>query len=388
MKYIKIIALSLSLVFVSTLVFVGLASAQSFKAGETVGVAATETVNSMLFAAGNNVDIAGTVNGDVYCAGQTLTISGTVNGDVICAGQTIVISGPVNGSIRVAGQTITLSNTVSGSATIGAQTLVIDKNASIGRDLLGGSTNVTINGKVGRDIVAGARDLSINGTVGGNIKGATENLNIGSTGLVGGNVEYTSNNDPVIATGGKIVGTVTRTVPKKESKAVLLAPAVFSFGWFVYSLIAWIVLALVLVALSPRIFGEATELAKKKPGITTLIGVLGAILIPILVVMLFISIIGMPLAILTLLLWFTIMLLTTPFAGYMLGQLIMPKSKQPFGIMALGTGILVVTYFIPIIGFFTLLAAYLFGMGMILTRGKQLLERAKVVTLKPKTKKA
>ena len=118
-----------------------------------------------------------------------------------------------------------------------------------------------------------------------------------------------------------------------------------------------------------------------------MVGVLGAILTPILVVMLFISVIGIPLAILTLLVWFVVMLLTTPFAGYMLGHLIMPKSKQPFGIMALGTGILVVTYFIPIIGFFTLLAAYLFGMGMILTRGKQLLERSKVV-LKPKTKKA
>jgi len=33
MKYIKIIALCLSLVFVSALAFVGMASAQSFKAG-------------------------------------------------------------------------------------------------------------------------------------------------------------------------------------------------------------------------------------------------------------------------------------------------------------------------------------------------------------------
>jgi hypothetical protein len=387
MKYVKIIALSLCLVFVSALAFVGLASAQSFKAGNTVGVTSTETVNSMLFAAGNNIDIAGTVNGDVYCAGQTLTISGTINGDVFCAGQTVIISGKVNGSIRIAGQTVTLDSSVSGSATIGAQTLVIDKNATIGRDLLGGSTDVTINGTIGRDIVAGARGLNVNGNVTGNIKGYVTNLSIGSAGVVGGNIEYTSNNSPVVATGGKIVGKVSRTIPKKESNTNNISPLAFSIGGLVFGLIIWLVFAMVLVALFPRIFDEATQNAMKKPGMTTFVGILGAILTPILVIILVVTIIGFPLAILTLLAWITIMLLVTPFAGYMLGQIIMPKSRQSFGIIALGTSILVITYFIPIIGFITLLIAYLFGMGMILNRGKQLLCREHI-TSKKNTKKA
>ena len=387
MKYIKIIALSLCLVFISALSFVGLASAQSFKAGESVGVASTETVNSMVFAAGNNVDIAGTVNGDVYCAGQTLTISGTINGDVFCAGQTVIINGKVNGSIRIAGQTVTLNSAISGSATIGAQTLIIDKNATIGRDLLGGSTNVTISGTIGRDIVAGANDLNINGNVGGNINGYVNNLSVGSAGFVGGNINYTSNNNPTVATGGKIVGKVTRTIPKKESNTNYVSPLAFSIGALVFGLIAWLVFAVVLVAMFPRIFDEATQQAMKKPGITSLIGVLGAIIAPVLVVMLFITTFGIPLALLTLLVWFAIMLLVTPFAGYMLGQIIMPKSRQAFGIMALGTSILVVTYFIPVIGFITLLIAYLFGMGMILNRAKQLFYRQHIVSKKA-TKKA
>jgi cytoskeletal protein CcmA (bactofilin family) len=385
MKYIKILTISLGLVVLSTLAFVGIAGAQSFKTGDTISVASGETVNSMLFAAGNNVDIAGTVNGDVYCAGQTLTISGTINGDVICAGQTVIISGKINGDIRIAGQTVTLTSPVSGSATVGAQTLVIDRSATISRDLLGGSVETTVNGTVGRDIVAGATNLSVNGKVIGNIKGETENLNIGSAGFVGGNIEYTSLNDPVVASGGKIAGTVTRIAPEKESKANIVAPIAFTFGLFVYSLIAWLAVGLVLVALFPRIFGEATERAVKKPGMTILVGVLGAILAPILVISLLMTIIGIPLAILTLLVWFGIMLLVTPFAGYMLGHVIMPKSKQPVGVMALGTGVLVVTYFIPIIGFFTLLAAYLFGMGMILSRAKWLTHRK--VAVKASAKK-
>jgi cytoskeletal protein CcmA (bactofilin family) len=387
MKYIKLITFSLCLVFISSLVFVGAAGAQSFEAGNAISVASNETVNSMLFTAGNSVDIAGTVNGDVYCAAQTLTISGTINGDVICAGQTVIITGKINGNVRLIGQTVTINSPVSGSATIGAQTLIIDKDATIGRDLLGGSREVTINGMVNRDVVTAATDLTINGKVGGNIKGTTKNLNIGSIGLVGGNVEYTSNNDPVITTGGKIVGKVTRTTPKNQSNTNYVSPIAFSIGGLVFGLIAWLVFAMVLVAMFPRTFDEITQNAMKKPGITVLIGILGAIAVPILIFILLITIVGIPLALLTLLAWFTTMLLVTPFAGYMLGQIIMPKSRQPYGIMALGTAILVITYFIPIIGFITLLIAYLFGMGMILKRGKQLLYRERI-TLKKSTKKA
>jgi hypothetical protein len=377
MKYIKIIILSLCLVFVSAFVFVGMASAQSFKAGDTVGVSANETVNSMLFMAGNNVDIAGTVNGDVYCASQTLTISGTINGDVICAGGTAVISGHINGNIRVVGQTVTISNIVSGSATIGAETLIIDKNGSIGRDLLGGSTEVTINGTIGRDIVTSASNLNINGNIVGNIKGSTENLSIGSSGVVGGNIEYTSNNSPAIATGGKIVGKVTRTIPEKESNTNNVSPLAFSVAGLVFGLITWLVFAMVLVAMFPRIFDEATQNAMKKPGITTLVGVLGAIITPVLVIVLLVTIVGIPLALLILLAYLAIILLVTPFTGYMLGQIIMPKSRQSFGVMALGTSILVITYFIPIVNILTLLITYVFGTGMILNRSKQLLERPK-----------
>jgi len=376
MKSIKTIALSLSLVILSAMAFVGVAGAQTFKAGDTITVPANETVNSMLFAGGNNIDIAGTVNGDVYCAGQTITISGTVNGDVFCAGQTIVVSGKIDGDARLGGQSITLSNTITGSATIGAQTLIVDKNATISRDLLGGGQNVTINGVIGRDFVAGSQNLLVNGEISRNFKGSVTTLTVGTAGIIGGNVDLISNNDPIVNDGGKIVGTVKRTVPKKQSNEAAFSPFAFAIGWFIYSLITILIVALVLVGLFPRVLSEATEKAMKKPGITALIGVLSAILAPIIIAILFASIIGIPLAILMSLMFFVVIIISAPFAGYMLGRIILPKSKQPYWIMALGTGILVITYFIPFIGFITMLAGYLFGTGMVVHQGNVLLIRS------------
>jgi hypothetical protein len=377
MKYIKIITLSLSLVLLSGLALAGIAGAQSFKTGDNVTVAANETIDSMLFAGGSNVDIAGTVNGDVYCAGQTISISGTINGDIFCAGQTINITGKVTGDIRVGGQTVNIGGNIEGSATIGTQNLIIDHSAKIGRDLLGGSQNTTINGAIGRDSVIGSQNIVINGAIGRNVKGGVETITIGSSGRVGGNVDYYGTTDPVINAGGKIVGTTTRTNPP-ERKTAAYTPFALTITVFVYVLIAMIALSLTMVGLFPKIFEEASTSAAKKPGLTALVGVVSMIIAPVIVIMLFVTAIGAPLAILITMLGIAVAILSGPFTGYLLGRLITKTNKQYGWTMLYGITILVITFFIPIIGFAAMMASMIFGSGMILMQGKKLIVRPSV----------
>ncbi len=375
MKRIKIIVLSLSLVLLSTLVFVGAANASSFKTGDSITVAAGETVDSMLFTAGNNINIAGTVNGDVYCAGQTINISGVVKGDVNCAGQTITVSGTIEGSLKLAGQSINISGLVGGSATIAGQSLTIDKSGVIARDLLGGSQNLTINGNIKRDVLAGSNILTVNGIVGRNVQGGAKDVTVESAGQIGGNLDYTSDNDPTIASGSIITGTITRTAPTKDS-SFSVSPQIAFFSSFIYILIAGIIVSLALASLFPRILNEATTGTIKKPGITFLAGTIGVFLVPIAIVILLMTIIGAPLALLTMTIWAVVLILSTPFAGYVLGRIILKKSKQPIVIMLLGVSILIVTYFIPIVGFITSVAALMFGTGSILVQSKKLFARS------------
>lgn len=91
------------------LAWAGVAQAQACSSN-TQAVAATETVDGTLFAAGRTVDIAGTVNGDVFCAGREYAVSGTVNGDVICAAQARRVSGTVEGDVRAAGRAVTIGD--------------------------------------------------------------------------------------------------------------------------------------------------------------------------------------------------------------------------------------------------------------------------------------
>lgn len=378
MRYIKLLTLALGVVLLSGLAFVGVANAQAFKTGDSINIPAYETIDSMLFVGGNNINIAGVVNGDVYCGGQTITISGTVKGDVFCGGQTINISGTVDGSLRLGAQSVTLSGTVGNSATIGAQDLIIEKSAYITRDLLGGSQNVTINGTVGRDMVSGARSLTINGKIGRDINGGFRTLTVGSIGFVGGKVNYTGTTDPTVQSGGKIVGKVTRTAPREQA-TMRFSPIMFSLGWFVYAFLSMLILALLIAGLFPRTLEEAALKAMKAPGKTALIGFLATILTPIVIVVLMMTAVGIPIAILAILTWVIIAILCTPFVGYMLGITLFRSLKQkPIWVMLIGASVLTVTYFIPIIGCVMLLATYIFGSGMILSQGQHLLLRPAV----------
>jgi hypothetical protein len=362
-------------VILSALTFVGVTNAQSFKTGNTITVAANEVVDGMLFAGGNAVDIAGTVNGDVYCAGQSISISGVIQGDVFCAGQTITISGQVDGSVRLAGQNVTLSGTIGNSATIASQNLSIESKSTINRDLLGASQNITINGTIQRDILIGSENLAINGDIKRNVGGEIKTITVGSTGNVGGNVEYTGTSDPIINDGGKIVGTVKRTEPTKEEQAAGETSASSIISSFAFSLLTMLAIGFILVALFRHILDDASSSTIQKPGKAALVGFLTSISLPILIIILFISMIGVPIAIITILIWIAILMICGPFVGYMLGQVILKNTKynQPAWAILLGILVLNVLYIIPILGFITLLAVGVFGTGMILIQGKRIL---------------
>ena len=375
MKYIRLITISLGIIILSTLGLASVAGAQSFKTGDTVTVAARETIDSMLFAGGNNINIAGIVNGDVYCAGQDISISGTVNGDVFCGGGTITVSGTIEGDARLAGQNVTITGTITGSATIGAQDFTLDNNGVIGRDLLGGTQNTTINGTVQRDIVAGADNMTIGGKVGRNIKSDINSLIIGSTGRITGDVEYTSSQDITINNGGQILGATTKFARADNTNNT--SPLLAAFGGFVFNLLTMTVIGVVITLLFPRILSDAADKTTKNPGKAILIGLASLALTPVLIIGLLITIVGAPLAIMIGLTWVVIMILSVPFAGYLIGKKILKKFKHPVYATLIGILIIAIGYAIPFIGFIVGIAVYTLGSGMLLVQSQQLVGRVK-----------
>lgn len=366
MKRVKLITAGLMLIGVMVLGITGIASAQAVKSGDSVTVSNSETIDSMLFAAGNSISINGEINGDVYCAGQNVTINGTVRGDVFCAGQNVRIAGTVEGSVRVAGQNVTLDGSVAGSATVAAQSLTTESNSRVERDLLGGTQTATLNGVLGRDLALGANSLQLNNQVGRNIKGSISNLSLSNTARVGGSIDFTSDNNPHIPEGAQVAGGVNRKdVPDKKQQP-RYAPFAFTFMTILYIFVALLLVIMALALLIPQVLHDASTRFLRQPGKVIGIGFLAGLIVPVLIVLLLVSLVGIPLALLIFLLWCVIAFLSGPYAGYTLGRLLLRDSKSPLLIALAGGSVLLLLYFVPLIGFIAMIAAHIIGTGIVI----------------------
>jgi len=354
------------------------ASAYSVKSGDSIYVAKDEVIEGNLYAAGSTLNIDGKVTGDVFCAGQSININGEVAGDVFCAGQSININGKIGGSLRVAGNAINLNGQVARNGiTIGA-TITTAASSTIGWDLLILGGIFELRGNIGRDLYGNAGKVSLAGQIGKNLDlnfGAKNNndkpLTIAGTAKINGDLKYKSDKDAVIDAGAAIKGEVIHNYPA--------APAVrksnlADLGWWWGKLIsifsAW-VLGLVLISFWREQIIKITDLMLAKIGPSLGWGILALLLTPIIVIILLITIIGLPLAFISLALWLIAIYASKILVGILVGRSLLNNywpSKKDSLILAMIIGIIIawLIFALPFVGGLISLLAILWGLGGIM----------------------
>ena len=357
---------SIVIALVSLLSFAGLVSAHTFRSGDNVSLSSNQKIDDTVFVSGRSIEIASEINGDVFCAGQNITVSGNVHGDVICAGQTVNITGKVDGDIRLAGQTVTINSEVGGNATVAGQSSSLGAASKINGDLSVGTADGTVAGTVGRDLAVGASNIVISNQIGRNVKGSVERMSLQDGASVKGNIEYSSWNELNRSGGSFVGGTITRTDPPQKQNDNNGAVFNFGIGWFIYWFLAMLLTALAIVLLFPALVHRSSDRAIAEPWKVGIVGFAASIAIPVLMLVLAITIIGIPLAVVVCLLWCLIAILSGPFFAYLLGRLILRQTRNPILIMLVGAVVLLVLYFIPFVGLLALIIAYWFGSGMII----------------------
>ncbi len=356
---------ALPLFLLPIFLWVGLAGAQTFRSGDTATVSASETVNSSLFVSGRTVDIAGTVDGDVICAGMNISISGTVRGDVICAGQTVTVSGDVEGDVRLAGQSVTIGGQVSGNASVVTAAFLLESEGSVGQDLSAAGSDLVLNGEVGRDVSLAGATATINNQIGRNVNASVENIRLHGQADIGGGLYYTSSREAQVAQGAAVAGETKRTQPAQK-KGTFETPLVTGMSFALYIIAALMILSLALVLLFPAAIHATTSIALAKPLKVLLTGFIAGLAVPVLIAVLMITVLGIPLALLLLGVWLLVLFLSGPVFSYYIGRLLLSDQRNPFLIMALGSLVVLVLLFVPILGFLVWLAAIWMGSGMLL----------------------
>lgn len=351
-------------------------SAYAIKTDNSVYVPKTETIEGNLYAAGANVTVEGKINGDIICAGQTINISGEVAGDVICAGQSINVTGNVGGSLRAAGNSINLSGKISRNVMAFGASILSAASSSVGWDMLAVGAFAQIAGNVGGDLYGSLGQATISGQIGKNVnlhfgqqnkKDDSPALTVAGTAVINGDLKYTAKPDAAIDAKAAIKGKVTHDLPALAAKKPNLA----NLGWWwgkLISLFSALVIGLVLISFWRQPVIKITDLMLAKVGPSFGWGILALLLTPLIVIILLITIIGLPLAFILLALWLIAIYASKILVGILVGRSLLnnywPKQKDSL-ILAMIIGIIIahLIFALPFIGWIMALLAILWGLG-------------------------
>ncbi|MDH3252147.1 MAG: hypothetical protein OEM41_05100 [Ignavibacteria bacterium] len=339
---------------------------------------AGEVHEGWYFAAGDRVFIEGTVNGDVYAAGGIVDVSGTVNGDLIVAGGKVNIGGTVTDDIRAAGGSVEFSGKVGKDVTVAAGTVTMHRGAEVTGNVLGTGGSVHLAGVVGKNARVASGEMSQTGSIGGNLDFAGEKLAILPGATVAGNLtSYGVSKSKLELSEGAVRGTTEITEPEQRRPGDKSRPTQYILGfhpgWLLFKffwLASLLVTGLVLVLISAKHFMAVGSTIIGRPGMSALWGLIAFVVTPVAVVLLFITVIGLPIGLFVLALYFWLLYLSQLTLGIAVGSRFFGKEGatgwNAFWPFAVGLIIIQLLTFIPILGPIITIAGIVFGLGAML----------------------
>lgn len=256
-----------------------------------------EVLSEDLYAFGSLVVVDGTIEGDLFVVAGQVRITGLIDGDLIgLVGGPVRVSGEVTGSVRVTAVDVEVSGTVGDDlAAVAAETSV---GGTVGRDVLLVVGAFDLGGSIGRDARVRALRMEVDGDVGRDVHVTVDSLTLGATAAVAGDVLYVSGRPAAVESGAGVTGQLTRrtTLSPVWERAVTRAIAILSVG-------AVIVGGLAAAWLFPATSRRSLQEVGAHPWRSAGVGVAMLVGLPLVALPLFLTLVGIPVALFLVLAW-------------------------------------------------------------------------------------
>ena len=367
--YIRVFVYAIILTII--LIFNNPASAfKILEPGESVSV---ETViDDDIYVCGDNVLISGTVLGDVIACGGLVSISGNVTGDVMAGAGNVIIDGYVGDDVRVGTGTLTLNGFVNDDVVAGAGNIVVSDNAQIKGDLVFGSGVMELRGDVGGNVTGGADTVKLSGNVGGNVELDVEYIYVLPGANINGSLTYTAPEEVEIQSGivGRDIIFNERSVREKDERI-----GASSIIWWFARYLALLVVGLLVLAVFPNRTPAAARAVSEGSLMNLVVGFLLVVAGFVGSILLFVTLIGIPLGLLLLFMTASVLYAVRLIFGLWLGRMIfsrLGKESRPWMDMALGLFVLFIFTSLPWVGFWIYLAVTFIATGALLNEKKRL----------------
>ena len=347
-----------------------LAAAPGARADEREAHLVMRQVGGDTFVTGDSPRVAQPVKGDLIAAGGDLRIAAPVAGDVIAVGGAVRIEAPAGQDLYAAGCHMDLAGVVARNARVAGCSVSLAPQARIAGNASLAGGRIEVLGSVGGYLQAAGGRVLIDGRVDGDVEAAAGELELGPQARIAGKLRYRSGAPVRQDADAQVQGGIER-LEMPVHQVTKRSPAPAAFGIWTLGLMA---LAAVLVAAMPGFFGRVADAARGRFGWSLLAGFLALVAIPAAIVVLLVTVIGIPLALLAVLGYLALLLVGYVSAGIALGNLALRKwlatraARKGWQALFAAIGVLAIglVALIPWLGALVAFFALIAGMGALL----------------------
>jgi cytoskeletal protein CcmA (bactofilin family) len=339
------------------------ASAQ--QTGESV--IRTGRVSEDFYAAGGQVTVSADVEGDVIVAGGRVVVDRRVAGDVMAAGGFVELRANVQDDVRAAGGFVTVGGDIGGDLIAAGGTLNILPDARVSGRTWISAGQLEVEGRLDKGLRAAAGSIRIAGEVNGDVELVADRVSVLPGAKIHGDIHYTGRHEPVISAGAEVTG----QVKYEPLKAGLPAHAPAAWSVAIVSVLSLMLTGVVLFLMFPGFAYGAAQAIVNDAWRCLGLGLAVLIMGPIVALLLFVTVIGIPLGVIILAAYIVFLI-----AGYLTSALFLGElglrwwgkdTQASAGLRALSIAVAVLALsiigWIPFLGTLATLAALVFGLG-------------------------
>ncbi|MFD1646731.1 bactofilin family protein [Haloarchaeobius litoreus] len=299
--------------------------------GSMPGLVAAETAiaDSYVVEEGETVD-------GLEVVGATVVVRGTVDGDLsgLAADVTVAETGVVTGDVNVAAANVDIAGRVDGDVSAAGASVVLAETAVVGGEFRVGASDVRIAGNVAGNVVVGA-----------------DTIRVAPTAVVGGDLRY--DGDISGAESASVAGSVVRDESiGGVNVGVDVAPWVVDGALAVYGFVANLLLGAALLLVLPGFSRAVADRAVTDPLRSGGVGLLTVVGVPVLLVLLVLTLVGIPFAVAGAVLFGLFAWVALVYGRFALGSWLVARAGGDNRWVALTVGLLLGALFglLPIVG--------------------------------------
>jgi cytoskeletal protein CcmA (bactofilin family) len=285
---------------------------------------ARASVGDSRLSAGDAVTLDEYVPGNVYFAGGRINLDDRVGGSAFLTGGEVDVTGSVGRNLYAAGGDLRIEGDVEGTVRAAGGKVRVPRGARLHNDVSLAGGSVEVEGDVGEDLEVYGESIVINGVIGGDLRIAGEDIRIGPDTRVAGRLEYKSGGTFVIDPKAQVAKGIAERdardhgwLRKVGRGASYAGRAMFSFGVVLLG-------ALMLLGL-PAFSREAAATIRREWWQSAGVGCVMLIGVPFAAVILMITVIGIPLALMMIFGYVVLLMLGYVIAALFVGDLALER---------------------------------------------------------------